>query len=384
MSREVHTSKINQFSFKLFEKLSKTKNENFFISPFSITTCLNMVLAGADTETANQLKTALNLNDLSSEQIFEMNHEYLLNLDKNLSDDVALNIANKIFQQDKFNLLDTYTNNLKKHFRSCSQSVNFVESEKSAKIINDWVEEETNKKIKNLISPDILDDLTRLVLINAIYFKAKWSHQFKKENTQKDDFFLKDGKASKVDMMKLTDKKFRFKMNPGGLKARSCELPYAGNSAAMTIILPHEEISIDEVESELNAEVLDKVFEHEPIPLLPVHVYLPSFKLEYKAELSDCLKSLGVTNAFDNNADFSLMSNESRGLCISNVIHQAVVEVNEEGTEAAAATAAVMMKRSMPIPPEEFRCNRPFIFVIHEKETNGILFMGKFMAPVSN
>ena len=171
-----------------------------------------MVLAGADTETANQLKTALNLNDLSSEQIFEMNHEYLLNLDKNLSDDVALNIANKIFKQDKFNLLDTYTNNLKKHFRSCSQSVNFVESEKSAKIINDWVEEETNKKIKNLISPDILDDLTRLVLINAIYFKAKWSHQFKKENTQKDDFFLKDGKASKVDMMKLTDKKFRFKV----------------------------------------------------------------------------------------------------------------------------------------------------------------------------
>lgn len=382
MSRENHTSKINQFSFKLFEKLSKNKNENFFISPFSITTCLNMVLAGANTETAEQLKKALNISDLSSEEIFDMNREYLTNLDKNLSEDVSLNVANKVFQQEKFELLDSYINNLKKHFRSTGQSVNFAESVKSAKIINDWVEEETMKKIKNLVSPDVLNDLTRLVLINAIYFKAKWNHQFKKENTNKDDFYLKDGSVTKVDMMKLTDKKFRFKINPGGLKARTCELLYAGSSAAMTIILPHEEIPIDEVESQLDAETLSKVFEHEPIPLLPVHVYLPSFKLEYKTELSDCLKSLGVTDAFDVNADFSLMSSDCKGLCISNVIHQAVVEINEEGTEAAAATAAVMMKRSLPLPPEEFKCNRPFLFVIHEKETNGILFMGKFMAPV--
>lgn len=187
-----------------------------------------MVLAGANTETADQLKNALSLSDLTTEQIFDMNRDYLSNLDKSLSEDVALNIANKIFQQDKFNLLDTFVNNLKSHFRSGSQSVNFAESAKSAKIINDWVEEETNKKVKNLISPDVLNDLTRLVLINAIYFKAKWSYQFKREDTQKDDFFLKDGKAVKVDMMKLTGKKFRFKINPGGLKARSCELPYAG------------------------------------------------------------------------------------------------------------------------------------------------------------
>lgn len=390
MSSEILTSKLNQFCFKLFNTLSQKKDENFFISPLSISTALTMAYSGANSATADQLKETLCLNDQSKEDIYKLNQEYLTLLHESLSDQVALKIGNRVFQNQGFPLNPEFSQNLQKYFRSDAQLVDFGDNVKAAAEINDWVLNQTANKIKDLVGPDALDSLTRLVLVNAIYFKGNWMHKFKESNTEKADFFLKDGKTTvKVDMMKLTDKKFRYKRNPADLKACTCEFPYAGETVSMTIILPHEGVNIEEVESELNEKVLAEVLHRVPMPgPVPIHAYIPKFKMEYKQELSQCLKTLGATDAFDQDkADFSLISPSPEALYVSQVIHQAVVELNEQGTEAAAATAVVMKMRCMVMdfnpPPEKFECNRPFLFVIHETNSNGILFMGKYMCPPS-
>lgn len=390
MSSQVLTDRLNDFCFKLYSSLSKNKDGNFFISPLSISTALTMAYVGAANETAEQMKNGLSLADLSNEDVLNMNREFFTNLEKTLGENVALKLANKIFQKEALILNAEFAENLNKHFQSETESVNFINSEEAANRINSWVMKKTENKIDNLVTPDVLDELTMLVLVNAIYFKGRWNYKFNKEKTYEEDFFLKDGSSVKVEMMKMTDKKFHHKINPAGLKACTAEFPYTGRSTAMTIILPHEGISIDQVEEALNSEKLKEVFQHDPMPgPVPIHAYIPKFKMEYKKELAECLQGLGMTHAFDENkADFSLIVPESEEkIFISKVIHQAVVEVSEEGTEAAAATAVVMAKRSMMVfdfPPEEFKCNRPFIFVIHEKNTNGVLFIGKYMSPPSN
>lgn len=389
MSSEQLAKKLNEFSFKLFESLSKSKDDNFFISPLSISTALTMCFAGANANTADQLQAGLCLSNLSKDEVFSMNRDFFASLQKILGTEVSLKTANKVFQHHRHPLLSKYLEDLKNHFASDAKALNFSDSASSAKDINDWVLAETEGKISDLVSPSDLDDLTRLVLVNAIYFKGNWSNKFDKALTYKEDFIMRDGSSVKVDMMKITNKKFRYKMNPAGLSACTCEFPYGDKSTAMTIILPHEGDDIAKLESQITAEKLAEVFEYPPMPgPVPIHAYIPKFKMEFGMELSDCLKSFGVTDAFDEcKADFRLMTDDYKGLVISKVIHQSVVEVNEEGAEAAAATAVVMMKRcaiAFSPPPEEFKCNRPFLFVIHETQNNGILFMGKFMKPTTN
>ena len=243
-----------------------------------------MCLVGARHETAAQLKELLCLSDLSDAEVLDLNREFNLKLDK-LGDHVSLNVANRIFQKQGYNLLQEFTTHLQKHFKSDAESLNFSNPEESAKCINNWVTTQTRSKITDLISPSLINDLTRLILVNAIYFKGNWCHKFDKNLTYKEDFILKDGTTQQVDMMKLTSKKFMFKINPGGLKALTCQFPYEGQSVAMTIILPHEGISIEEVETELTAECLSQVFQPDRRPT-KVHAFIPKFKLEFKSEVN--------------------------------------------------------------------------------------------------
>lgn len=372
---------LNQFSMKLYGKMSAGENANFFISPFSISAALSMCLAGARGETQTELKQLLCLSDFSDEQIHAMNSAFLASL-VNLGDGVALNTANRIFPNKGFEVKDDFRQVLDKHFNSSTHQLDFNQAEASAAVINNWVAEQTKDKIKDLVPASMLDAFTRLVLVNAIYFKGSWAEKFDVTQTTKEDFHLEDGSTQKVDMMSLTNKKFKLQIRPNGLNARTCEFPYAGKSVSMTIILPNE--SIAEVEKQLlEMNFADVLGDFEETG--KVFAYIPKFKLEYQSELSDHVKGLGVNLAFDQaKADFKGISDLSTGLFISKIIHKAVVEVNEEGTEAAAATAVVMMTRCavMEFPPEKFRCDKPFLFVIHEKKTNAILFMGKYMKPV--
>jgi len=300
-----------------------------------------------------------------------------------LSKDVALNTANKIFPNKGFEVKKPFNDTLQKYFGVTSQQLEFAKSDESAKTINDWVAAQTKNKIQNLVPASYLSSMTRLVLVNAIYFKGNWKNQFDKAETYKEDFHLCDGSKKKVDMMKLITKKFKLRVNPNGIRVAMCEFPYVGDAVSMTIILPHEGIKIEEIEKQLNADTLSELLSTY-CEMGKVFAFIPKFKLEYKSELSEHLKVMGIPLAFDPiKANFSGI-NDDDSLSISKVVHQAFVEVNEEGAEAAAATAVMMNRRCAPMhefPPEEFKCDRPFIFVIHEKNTNGILFIGKYLKP---
>jgi serpin B len=242
-----------------------------------------MALSGARNETADQLKSLLSLSNHSNEQIFDMQSSYLKILSE-LNSSVALNVANKVYSKEGYVLKKEFTDNLAKYYESEAQLLNFGDAQGSAKTINDWVANKTNDKIKNLLSPDLFDELTRLVLVNAVYFKGKWLNPFDKANTYKEDFTLRDGSVQKVDMMKLLSKKFLFKINPAGLMACTCEIPYIGEKISMTIILPHEGIKIEDVEKNINHDILKEVFERNSRPG-KVHLYLPRFKLDLKTEV---------------------------------------------------------------------------------------------------
>jgi len=243
-----------------------------------------MTLSGAKSETLDQLKTLLNLNTLSNQQIFDIQSSYLKTL-ANLNDSVALNVANKIYSKNGFLLQKEFTDNLAKYYGSEAQSVDFSQNTEAANTINTWVANKTNDKIKNFLDASLFDDLTRLVLVNAVYFKGKWLNQFDKQNTYKEDFTLRDGSVQKVDMMKLINKKYMFKINPGDLTACTCELPYIGETVSMTIILPHEGINIEDVEKQLSHQVLKEVFDRN-VEMGKVHLYVPKFKLDLKAEVN--------------------------------------------------------------------------------------------------
>lgn len=286
MSSDQLAKKLSEFTFKLFESLSKNKDDNFFISPLSISTALTMCFAGANANTANQLQAGLCLDKLTKDEVFAMNREFFANLNKVLGSDISLKTANKVFQHHKHPLLSKYLEDLRNHFASDAKALNFADSADAAKDINDWVLAQTEGKINDLVSPDLFNDLTRLVLVNAIYFKGNWSNKFDKALTYKDDFTLRDGSKVKVDMMKMTNKKFRFRMNPAGLSACTCEFPYGNESSAMTIILPHEGDDIGRLESQITAAKLAEVFDYPPMPgAVPIHAYIPKFKMEYKNEV---------------------------------------------------------------------------------------------------
>lgn len=374
---------LNEFAFKLYNHLSAGKSENFFISPYSISTALSMCLSGAAGETAAELKKVLALDSLTDAQILKLNGA-LINSINSENSSVTLNTANRIYPNQGYEIKKQFTDNLNTYFHSDIEQVDYSKAQESADKINSWVAEKTKEKIQNLVPAAALTPLTRLVLVNAIYFKGNWLNKFDSKLTAKEDFHLKDGSKKQVDMMQLTTKKFRYQDGfTDGLNASVCEFPYVGQSVAMTIILPAEGIDIDDVEKKLSHSRLQELLEA-PVRNNKVFAYIPKFKLEHEAELSDALKALGAPLAFNQaKADFSGINDNGQGLYISKVVHKAVVEVNEEGTEAAAATGVIMMTRAAIVepPPVEFRCNRPFIFVIHEKQSNTVLFMGKYHNP---
>jgi serpin B len=380
------TNVINDFALKLYNKLAAGKNENLFASPFSILTAMAMCHAGAKSDTASQLKDLLALSKLNDQEILDLSNKHLTNINSNLGSDITIKTANKIYPRHGFQIKTDFIEKLTKHFRSEIEQVDFDKSTEAAKTINDWVAKQTNDKIKDLVGADSLNELTRLVLVNAIYFKGNWLQKFDTAQTSKQNFRLPEGGAKQVDMMHLEGKKFKYFWHPFGIDANSLELPYVGEKISMTIILPEEDIndvknSLERVESQLTPEIIHQILTME-IPIEKVNLQLPKFKLSSKKELSSHFKEMGATLPFDQDrANFTGINDDPRGLYISKVFHEAVVEVGEEGTEAAAATAVVMAVRMALDTPRDFICNRPFLFIIHEKVNDTILFIGKYSKP---
>jgi len=369
----------NDFALKLFQKLRKEKpDENLFFSPYSISTALAMTFAGARGETEKQMAAVLCFppeSELSKNQFHRSFGSIIEQLNtRGKKGSYELTVANALWGQKGCKFLKDFLELIEKSYGGNLNEVDFAgATENARKTINTWVEEKTKDKIKELIKKGSLDRLTRLVLTNAIYFKGNWASKFKEENTKDAPFTLLDG--SKIDVPMMNQKTDFGYMQTETFQA--LEMPYVDKELSMLIFLPKETSSLSELEQQLTEDNLSNWLKkfHE----CEVTVFVPKFKMTSEFSLAEVLLSMGMADAFSGRADFSAMTGK-KDLFISAVIHKAYVDVNEEGTEAAAATA-VVMKLTAITKPLVFRADRPFLFLIRDNTTQSILFLGRVTKP---
>lgn len=371
---------MSGFCGNLYRALNKdvASNENLFFSPYSVHMCMSMIVHGAGGESRSQLLKALDLEGTSADILADQ---------KKLSaalgecrDGVELNIANKLFPSGAFSIREAYTKQLVEALGCKVEAMNYEqEAESSRKQINHWVERATKDKIKDLLGAGTVSALTRLVLVNAVYFKGLWSKQFSKNNTNLQDFYNMDGSVKQVQMM--SREAGYLTGYDEALKVRCIELPYRGNRLSMCVFLPDERCGLARIENELTATGrMDAILGSSKLE--KVVLRLPRFKIEYAKTLNDVLQSMGIADVFDHTrADLTGMSDEP-DLSVTHVAHKAFVEVNEEGTEAAAATGLLMNVLCLPLPPLEFTCNHSFLFTIRHNQTKQVLFLGKVASLV--
>jgi len=363
----------NEFALDLYAKLRQQKG-NLFFSPYSISTALAMTYAGARGNTATQMAETLHFT-LDQDRLHPAFQALIKDLNPGRQEGYELVTANALWGQQGYGFLPRFLELTEKHYGAGLKEVDFAgDTEGARKAINTWVEQQTRDKIKDLIQRGILNDLTRLVLTNAIYFKGNWAEQFNQDRTTEAPFTLITGEKIDVPTMnQMADFKYMEEKH-----FQTLEMAYAGDKLAMTILLPRKVDGLTALEKSLTARSLRGWLKK--LRRRRVLVTLPRFKLTTRFQLNDVLKSLGMKDAFVfRQADFSGM-NGKRDLYISDVIHQAFVDVNEEGTEAAAATAVVATETAASRPPI-FRADHPFIFLIRDTTTNSILFLGRMMNP---
>ncbi len=372
----------NMFAFELYKKLADENtnpDENVFFSPFSISSALAITYEGAKEKTAEEIKTVF----FFPESIDTLRNGYLaVNTGINAGDaDYDLHIANALWAENTYPFLNDYITTAEEYYSADLTNLDFINKpEESRLTINKWAEEKTEEKIKNLIPAGMIDPLTRLVITNAIYFKGTWVKQFDKNNTYEADFITSSGESVKVWMMQRTDEDAIYGYTEND-EFQMLKMPYeheCGKELSMIAVLPKDN-DLRAVEETLDADKLAET--EESLETQQVLVYFPKFRLETEYTLSETLKEMGMPTAFSAAADFSGMG--TTDLFISDVVHKAYVDVNEEGTEAAATTA-VVMKLTAVIEDESvpvFRADHPFIFLIQDNETGNILFMGRISNP---
>jgi serpin B len=363
------------FALDLYWELKDTKG-NLFFSPYSISTALAMTYAGARENTAKQMADVLHFPPGQKEVHPAFGQlETLLN-EVQTKGDIQLNVANSLWPQEGFPLLEEYLALVKKYYGVVITPLDYQRAaEKAREIINHWVEEKTKDKIKNLIQPGVLDALTRLVLVNAIYFKGNWASQFEEKRTKEDTFYLLSGKTVQTPLM-AQEKEFAYGDEEF---MQVIELPYVGESLSMIVLLPKENDGLPQLEKQLTAANLRMWTSG--LRKQKVKVFLPRFKMTSQFSLAKTLAAMGMHDAFNpDKANFSGMDGRPNWLYIGAVLHKAFVDVNEEGTEAAAATA-VVMRIKMALNQPTFRADHPFIFLIRENTTGSILFLGRVMDP---
>ncbi len=360
-----------------FYRQAMAKEGNLFFSPYSISTALAMTYGGARGETAAQMEQALGFGALGQEKLhpaFAALQADLLAIQQ--KGKVQLNVANSIWPHRTYAFRPEYVDLLKTQYGVGVTPQDYVTAAEAArKAINAWVEERTNRRIQDLIPAGVLDEMTRLVLANAIYFKGTWAVPFDPKATEKAPFHLAKGGTVEASLM-FKKARFAYAERDG---MQVLELPYAGEELSMVVVLPAKPDALGAIEAALTPEKLAAWTGG--LRSREVRVFLPKFKMTWQAGLNGMLAAMGMKDAFTMKADFSGMDG-TKDLYISAVLHKAFVEVNEEGTEAAAATGVVMsLKAAMPEPPPEFRADRPFLFLIRENKTGSVLFLGRVSDP---
>ena len=366
----------NQFALDLYFELKESEG-NIFFSPYSISTALAMAYEGARGKTADEMQSVFRFptNGNLRKSAFAAIHNQLNKPDAKYK----LSIANALWAQNDYKFLDEYLTTLQQYYAGKAANVDFKNStEEVRKTINKWVEDKTNNKNKDLFPQGSLDNMTRLVLTNAIYFKGTWVKQFEKSQTRDEDFRVSSVNTIKVPMMRRTDKNAKFNyMETDNLQI--LEMPYEGEKLSMIVLLPKN----DNLSSLENSLFLDKINDWKnKLWEQRVDVFMPKFTFDTKYFMNETLARMGMPTAFTrDSANFSGMDG-TQNLFIQKVIHQAFVDVNEEGTEAAAATGVSMGITSVgPTQIPVFRADHPFIFVIQDRENGNILFLGRVANP---
>lgn len=367
------------FAFDLYRRLRGDGDTNLFFSPSSISTALAMTSAGARGATAEEMAKVLHFG-LPPDRL----HPAFAALNAAEGGNAAgrgyeLSVANRLWGQKGFHFLPEFLAITRKDYGAELAVVDFkTQAEASRTAINEWVEQQTKGKIKDLIPPRVIDDLTRLVLTNAIYFKGMWATPFNKKATKDAPFFMTPGREIVVPLMTRRGQ-YEY-LEADGMKL--LELPYGkGKDLSMLIFLPDAKDGLSNLEPKLTQEQVDKWIAG--LRMREVEVFLPRFRVEAQFQLGKLLQAMGMSLAFDpERADFSGMSTDD-DLAITEVIHKAFVDVNEEGTEAAAATAVVVGVRSAapPSDPAVFRADHPFAFLIRDNRNGSILFLGRLVNP---
>jgi serpin B len=367
------------FAFDLYGAL-RGQEGNLFFSPYSISVALAMTHAGAAGETSRQMAETMHFA-LPAERLHAAFNAYALDLQGRAKGDAEgtpfeLTVANSLWGQEGFPFLPAFLDLLAENYGAGMRLLDYSRDPEGARrTINDWVSDETRQRIKDLIPEGAINAMTRLVLANAIYFKAGWRHTFDAEATTPEPFRLLNGSSIDVPMMHQ-EESLGFAAGDGYV---ALELPYQTGDVAMVILLP-DEGRFEAFEQGLSAATLDQALAG--LSYQPVLLSLPKFTYESAFSLNDALMALGMPDAFDpDRADFSAMDG-ARDLYISNVLHKAFVAVDEKGTEAAAATAVIMEVTSAPIDqPVVVSVDRPFLYLIRDRQTGSVLFLGRVLDP---
>ncbi|KAF7668949.1 hypothetical protein LDENG_00267510 [Lucifuga dentata] len=371
----------SEFSVRLYHRLQAVGGQdNIIFSPLSVAVALGMVELGARGASLEEIRQAVGFNHLLPGEEFTL----IQNLTAALSDDDAYNVirlANSLFLQEGVAFNPDFLHLMKKYFRAEVEMVDFGESAAVAEQINTWVENHTESKIHQLLSAEDFSSVTRLTLVNAVYFRGSWKNQFRPENTRIFSFSKDDGSEVQTLMMYQQGDFYYGEFSDGSQEAggvyQVLEMPYEGEDMSMMIILPRQEVPLAALEPIIKAPLLEEWASN--VKRQKVEVYLPRFKVEQRIDLKNMLQELGIKTIFTEDADLSAMT-DGKDLYIQKAVQKAYLEVTEEGAEGAAGSGMIALTRTVVLYPQVM-ADHPFFFVIRNRRTGSILFMGRVMTP---
>ena len=365
----------NQFAFTLFDKLYDNETGNIFFSPYSITEALAVVYAGANGDTKTEMASVLNFDINQEEQFHNRFNGLDLHLNQN-DENYTFEVANAMWPQKDFPVLDSYLNTIKVNYGANVKTLDYVNQTEASRIaINNWVEEKTHERIKDIIPKGEIDETTLLVLTNAVYFKGRWQSEFYEDDTKNATFTAEDGSTHEIAFMNQRELYYQYFKTDN---YQAINVPYQKNRSSMLIILPDEGAFSNAINN------IERIYRQTQENMTSKNIALKMPKFEFHTPLyniKEYLKMLGMNQPFLASADFSNLSNTT--LKIDAVLHKAFIKVDEKGTEATAATVVIDANVTKPPEPIVFNINRPFIFFIKDTLSGQILFMGVMRTPAT-
>ncbi|XP_037697293.1 serpin I2 [Choloepus didactylus] len=365
-----------EFAMDLYQAICLSHKNNIIFSPLGTTLILGMIHLGAKGKAQQQIRQTLKLQENSTGEEFSVLKPFFSAISEK-KQKFTFNLANALYLQEGFAVKEQYLHGNEEFFQSAIKLVDFQDAKACAETINTWVESKTEGKIKDMFSGEEFGPLTRLVLVNAVYFKGDWKQKFRKEDTQLMNFTKKDGSAVKIPMMKaLLRTKYGY-FSGSAMNYQVLELPYKGDEFSLIIILPAKDVPIEEVEKLITAHQilkwLSEMQEEE------VEISLPRFKIDQKLDFKKALYALNVTEIFSGGCDLSGITDSSE-VYVSHVLQKVFFEINEDGSEAAASSG-IQVPVIMSLAQNQFIANHPFLFIMKNNPTESILFMGRVTTP---